>query len=100
MNIDITEDHDEGSMTALITLDLSAAFDVIDHSKLLKHLECSFGLKGNTLTRHIRLWITQNLLKLSNDRTNMIYLVSEHYVKSLKHQQYRFLHLPLALMGM
>ena len=33
---DIAEALDEGSMTALIMLDLSAAFDVIDHPILLE----------------------------------------------------------------
>jgi len=32
-----TADLDEGSMTALIMLDLFAAFKVIDHPILLKH---------------------------------------------------------------
>jgi len=41
---DITEALDEGSMTALIMLDLSGAFDVIDHPILLKLLE--FSLKS------------------------------------------------------
>ena len=36
---DFAENLDEGSMTAFIMLDLSAAFDVIDHQILLKHLE-------------------------------------------------------------
>jgi len=35
---EIAEALDEGSMTALIMLDLSAAFDVIDHPILLKRL--------------------------------------------------------------
>jgi len=35
---DIAEALDEGSMIALIMLDLSAAFDVIDHPILLKRL--------------------------------------------------------------
>ncbi|KAK2150662.1 hypothetical protein LSH36_396g02009 [Paralvinella palmiformis] len=42
---DTAEAFDEGSMTALIILDLSAAFDVIDHPILLKRLEFFFGLK-------------------------------------------------------
>ena len=38
---DIAEALDEGSMTALIMLYLSAAFDVLDHPILLKRLEFS-----------------------------------------------------------
>ena len=41
---DIAEALDEGSMTALIMLDLSAAFDVIDHLILLNPLELSFEI--------------------------------------------------------
>ena len=37
-------------MTALIMLDLFAAFNVIDHPILLKHLEFSFGIKVKALT--------------------------------------------------
>ena len=33
---------------------------------------------------HIRLWMTQNLLKLNDNKTNIIYLASPHCVKSLK----------------
>ena len=32
----------------------------------------------------IRLWMTQNLLKLNDNKTNMIYLALPHCVKSLK----------------
>jgi len=42
---DIAKALDEGSMTALIMLDLSTAFGVIDHPILLKRLEFSFGIK-------------------------------------------------------
>jgi hypothetical protein len=37
---------DKGDGAALVLLDLSAAFDTIDHTVLLSCLECRFGLKG------------------------------------------------------
>jgi len=32
----------------------------------------------------IRLWMTQNMLKLNDDKTDIIYMTSSHYAKSLK----------------
>jgi len=60
---DIAEALDEGSMTALIMLDLSTAFDVIDHPILIKHLEFSFGIKKKALT-----WVKSYL----TDRTQCV----------------------------
>ena len=50
MHSDIAEALDEGSITALIIIDLSAAFDRIDRPILLKRLEFSFGIKEKALT--------------------------------------------------
>ena len=50
MHSHIADALDEGSMTVLIMLDLSAAFDVINHLILMKRLEFSLGIKEKALT--------------------------------------------------
>ena len=46
---DITSTLDKGSTVALVMLDQSAAFDVIDHDILLQRLEFVFGISGRGL---------------------------------------------------
>ena len=48
MTDDLLVAFDEGSATVVMLLDLSAAFDTVDHSLLLKILESEIGLKGNS----------------------------------------------------
>jgi len=45
----IDEALNEGFMTALIILDLSATFGIIDHPILFRRLELSFGNQGKGL---------------------------------------------------
>ena len=46
---DLLRDLDDGKVTGLFLLDMSAAFDTVDHSKLLEILEGRFGVKGSVL---------------------------------------------------
>ena len=46
---DIAAALDNNSCVALIMLDVSAAFDIIDHPTLLKRLEHSYGISGSAL---------------------------------------------------
>ena len=46
---DILRTLDQGGATILVLLDLSAAFDTIDHSILLPRLESVLGVKGSAL---------------------------------------------------
>ena len=49
VNHDIMEALDGQSSVVLVLLDLSAAFDVIDHSILFKRLESTYGIVGKSL---------------------------------------------------
>jgi hypothetical protein len=46
---DITSALDKGSIVVLLMLDLSAAFDTIDHRILLQRFDQTFGIKGQAL---------------------------------------------------
>jgi len=46
---DIMTAVDGGDVAALVLLDLSAAFDTVDHNILRRHLQTSFGLTGSVL---------------------------------------------------
>ena len=46
---DILEAVDRGDMAALVLLDLSAAFDIVDRDIRLQRLQTSFGIKGVAL---------------------------------------------------
>ena len=47
---------DSGKLALLSLLDLSAAFDSVDHDTLLQRLQTSYGLRGNIIA-----WFTSYL---------------------------------------
>ena len=61
--LDILTAADDGRVTLLGLLDMSAAFDTVDHHILLQWLESSFGLTGTVLS-----WLASFL----NGRTQQV----------------------------
>ena len=47
---------DSSKLSLLLSLDFSSAFDTVDHSLLLQHLNLSFGISGSSLS-----WLTSYL---------------------------------------
>jgi len=45
---DLLVSVDSGSASLLLSLDVSAAFDTLNHELLLQHAENLFGFKGDT----------------------------------------------------
>ena len=66
---DIMDAIDSGKVTILATLDMSAAFDTLDHTTLLHRLEHTFGLSGTVHT-----WIHSYLTNRSSFQFNSIQL--------------------------
>ena len=66
---DIYGKIDEGQCTLLVALDMSAAFDTVEHSVLITRLENSFGLGGSAI-----MWIQSYLA----DRTQYVHIESAY----------------------
>jgi len=61
---EILQALDHGDFTALAFLDLSAAFDTVDHVTLLRRIELSYGIRGMALS-----WLRSYL----SDRTQIVH---------------------------
>ena len=66
---DILQSLDNNCVTVLVLLDLSAAFDTIDHTTLLSRLENLYGIKDNALS-----WISAYLMV-----DNKLFVLKESY---------------------
>jgi len=63
MSDSIYTSADLGHATQLVSLDLSAAFDTIDHDTLISRLQHSFGISGLGLPRVLEYYSSSKLLE-------------------------------------
>ena len=63
---DILNAVDRQKVVFLVMLDLSAAFDTIDHVMLLQHLQNNFGISGKSLQR-IRSYLESRVYQVQID---------------------------------
>ncbi|XP_051234107.1 galanin receptor type 1b isoform X2 [Dicentrarchus labrax] len=73
VNNDLLTASDNGLVSVLVLLDLSAAFDTIDHDILLQRLEHQIGIKGTALT-----WFKSYL----SDRTQFVHVNDESSINT------------------
>jgi len=64
---------DDGDVTALCLLDLTAAFDTVDHDLLICRLERQFGLRGVVL-QWFRSYLTGRILQVVYAGKNQLWL--------------------------
>ena len=81
LKIHIVSSMDDGRVTALTLLDLSAAFDTIDHTILLRRLGKWFGVSGKALDWFKSYWTGRSQrIKLGNclsSRSDLSFVVPQ-----------------------
>ena len=73
VNNDLLIASDNGLVSVLVLLDLSAAFDTIDHNILLQRLKHQIGIKGTALS-----WFRSNL----SDRSQFVHINDESSINT------------------
>jgi retron-type reverse transcriptase len=76
---DLANGIHEGNISTLALLELSAAFDTIDHSILLKRLEISFGIRKKALNWRLT-YLSNRLQTVKTENTKSSAIPIKHGV--------------------
>ena len=92
---DISSALDRHNSVLFVMLDLSAAFDTIYQNQLLSLLRDEYGITGKALSwfstypeaciKEIRIWMSIRMLKLNDDKTEMVIFCSKHHLGQYGH---------------
>jgi len=86
INDDLLRASDDNACVIVVLLDLSAAFDTVEHQILLTRIKCRYGVKGNALA-WMRSYLSNRLqyVRVANDCSSK-HKLAMHRARALRNK--------------